>query len=233
MLYIIGLGLSEKGYSKEAYDAVQECQKIYLESYTVDFPYKKEDLEKELGKKIEILKREEVEDLSLIKEAKKENVCLLVYGAPLSATTHITLIQEAKKSNVKTKIIQGASVFDGISETGLQLYKFGKTASIPEFEADSFGEIIKENLSINAHTLLLVDIGLEFGKALNKLESSAKKYAIKLDKVIVCSRLGNKNSNIYYNRINELKSKKIEKPFCIIVPGKLHFMEEEFLRTFK
>ncbi|MEK6917585.1 MAG: diphthine synthase [Nanoarchaeota archaeon] len=231
MLYIIGLGLSEKGYSKEAYEAIKECKKIYLEGYTVDFPYKIKVLEKEFNEQIDILKRDKVENLGLIKEAKKEDICLLVYGAPLSATTHITLIQEAKKAKTKVKVIQGASVFDGISETGLQLYKFGKTTSIPEFEADSFGEIIKENSSINAHTLLLVDIGLELDKALEKLENSAKKYEINLEKVVVCSRLGNKNSKIYYNNIAELKTKKVEKPFCIIVPGKLHFVEEEFLKN--
>jgi len=231
MLYIIGLGLSEKGYSKEAYEAIKECKKIYLENYTVDFPYNIKKLEKEFNEKIEMLEREKVEDLSLIKESKKEDVALLVYGAPLSATTHITLIQEAKKAKTKVKIIQGASVFDAIAESGLQLYKFGKTTSIPKFEAESFGEIIKENLSINAHTLLLVDIGLEPDKALEKLENSAKKYGTKLDKIIICSQLGNKNSKIYYSSINELKSKKIERPFCIIVPGKMHFVEEEFLKS--
>ncbi|MEK6945373.1 MAG: diphthine synthase [Nanoarchaeota archaeon] len=231
MLYIIGLGLSEKGYSKEAYEAIKECKKIYLEGYTVDFPYKIKNLEKEFNEKIEVLDRDKVEDLSLVKEAKKEDVCLLVYGAPLSATTHITLIQEAKKAKTKVKIMQGASVFDAIAESGLQLYKFGKTTSIPKFEAESFGEIIKENLSINAHTLLLVDIGLDLDKALDKLENSAKKYGVDIQKIIVCSKLGNKNSKICYGNLSELKSKKMEKPFCIIVPGKMHFVEEEFLKS--
>ena len=44
-------------------------------------------------------------------EAQKMDICLLIYGSPLTATTHITLIQEAKKMKVRTKIIYNASYF--------------------------------------------------------------------------------------------------------------------------
>jgi len=39
MLYIIGLGLNERGISKQGLLALEKCKKIYLENYTVDFPY--------------------------------------------------------------------------------------------------------------------------------------------------------------------------------------------------
>jgi len=96
MLYLIGLGLNEKGISKQGLEALDKCKKIYLESYTVDFPYSIEELEKVIEKKIIPANREKVENLSIVEEAKKENIALLVYGSPLFATTHITLIQEAK-----------------------------------------------------------------------------------------------------------------------------------------
>ncbi|KKM86908.1 hypothetical protein LCGC14_1274180 [marine sediment metagenome] len=47
MLYLIGLGLNEKGISLEGLEAVKKCEKVYLESYTAEIPYSKEDLEKE------------------------------------------------------------------------------------------------------------------------------------------------------------------------------------------
>ena len=36
MLYLIGIGLDESGFSWEAYLAIQECDKVYLETYTVE-----------------------------------------------------------------------------------------------------------------------------------------------------------------------------------------------------
>lgn len=226
MLYIIGLGLNEKSISFEGVEIIKKCKKIYLENYTVNFPYSVEKLEKIVGNKIIPADRSLAESNELIKEAKKEDIALLVYGSPLTATTHITLIQEAKKENVKCKIIYNASVFDAIAETGLQLYKFGKITSIPNFDADSFLEVIKENKKINAHSLILADIGLGFKDAIKRLEKEEK------GKIVVCSLLGTEDKKIFYGTIKELESKNINAPFCFIIPGKLHFMEKEVLENF-
>ena len=149
MLYLIGLGLNEKGISLEGLEAVKKCEKVYLESYTVDFLYPKENLEKIIGKKISISDREFVENLKILDEAKNVDIALLVYGSPLMATTHITINEEAEKRKVGVKVIQAASVFDAVAETGLQLYKFGKIISIPKWQEnynpESFVNIIKEN----------------------------------------------------------------------------------------
>ncbi|MEK6952710.1 MAG: hypothetical protein AABX29_06880, partial [Nanoarchaeota archaeon] len=119
------------------------------------------------------------------------------------------------------------------TETGLQIYKFGKITSMPNFEAESFIDIVKENLSINAHSLILIDIGLKFEDVLDRLTNLIRKHKLKIDKLIVCSKLGSKDSLIKYETINEIKSlKKVQAPFCIIVPGKLHFLEEEYLKRF-
>jgi diphthine synthase len=156
----------------------------------------------------------------------------------LTATTHITLIDEAKKSGIKFKILHNASVLDAVAETGLQLYKFGKIASMPawkkSFTPDSFMEIVKENQSIKAHSLILIDIGLEIRKAIEQLEKSAKKHNIKLDKLVVCQCLGTKRRKIMYRNFDEIKEfSGVQKPYCIIIPGELHFLEKEFLNNFK
>ena len=52
MLYIIGLGLNERGITLEGMSAISNCKKIYLEGYTVDFPYKTDVLFEVFGKKI-------------------------------------------------------------------------------------------------------------------------------------------------------------------------------------
>jgi len=231
MLYIIGLGLNEKGISKQGMLALEKCHKVYLEGYTVDFPYDLNELR--LGKKIKVLERKDVESNQLIKEAKGRNIALLVYGSPLFATTHMSLILDAKAQKIEVEVIYSASVFDAIAETGLQLYKFGKIASMPKEDAD-FLKYVKENLSIKAHSLILIDIGMSFKKAIEKLQKAIEKQKIEVDKIVVCSKLGTDDPVIFYGNISELKDKElgIQAPFCFIIPSELHFLEEEGLKRF-
>jgi len=233
MLYLIGLGLDVLGISKHGLDIAKKCKKIYIDSYTVEFPYSLRGLEDTIGKKLFPATRDFIESMKIIDEAKKTDVALLVYGSPLTATTHITLVDEAKKSRVKVRVIHNASILDAIAETGLQLYKFGKIASMPNFEADSYIDIVKENQKIKAHSLILIDIGMEFNAALKKLEEDAEEKNIDLDKIVVCSRLGTDSSKIYYGTISKLEELEVRTPFCIIIPSSdLHFMEQEVLESF-
>ncbi len=230
MLYIIGLGLEVNGISLHGKKILKsaDIKKVYLEEYTVDFPYTKKELEKELKIKTISANREFIESEGIVSIAKKEDVALLIYGSPLSATTHISLINSCKKQKVKYKIIYAGSVFDAVAESGLQLYKFGKATSLPKwqknFQPKSFIEIIKENQSIEAHTLLLIDIGLNFSSCKEQL----KEAKFKFEKVVVCSRLGVK-SKIFYDSLDKIPENKIEAPYCIIIPGKLSVSEKEAL----
>lgn len=237
MLYLIGLGLNEKGITLEGLEAIKKCKRVYLESYTVDFPYSVSKLEKVIKKNIVKLGRKDVESDKLVKEAKKENIALLVYGSPIFATTHISLLMDCDKSKVKTSIIYSASVFDAIAQTGLQLYKFGKIVSMPKweknFEPDSFLDSVKQNYSINTHSLILVDIGFPFNKALEQLEKAALKRGVKLEKILVCSAMGTADAKMYYGDIKELKSKKVDAPYCFIIPGEMHFIEKESVEKFE
>ncbi len=246
MLYIIGLGLNVDGISKFGLQAVKRCKRVYLENYTVDFPYSEGALKEVLGKKIVAADREFVESLKIVDEAKKADIALLVYGSPLTATTHISLIEEAKRCGVKYKIIYNASILDGVGETGLQIYKFGKVTSMPKWEKsfspDSFMKIVQDNQSMKAHSLILIDIGLEFQDALNQLKISAEKHKINLlqggvphkgaKKIILCQRLGTKDKRISYKTIEEFeKYNDVKKPYCIVIPSKLHFLEKEVLES--
>ena len=237
MLYLIGLGLNERGISKEGLLAIEKSKKVYVEGYTVDFPY---DIEKDLnlGKKnIEILERKDVESNDLIMEARSRKIALLVYGCPLFATTHMSLIQDAHAQGVRTKVLYSASIFDGLGETGLQLYKFGKISSMPkwsgDYEPDSFLDFVEQNQTIKAHSLILVDIGLHFKKALSQLEMAAHKKKMKLDKILVCSRIGAEGKQIFYGTTEVLRRKEIETPFCFIIPGEMHFYEKEVVEGFE
>jgi len=236
MLYLIGLGLDLKDISLKALEVLKKCDLIYLENYTNTFTYVQKDLEKVIGKKVISADRKSVEEgKDILENAKKKKVALLVSGDPLSATTHIELLMRAEKEKIKMKVIHSVSVFTAIAETGLQLYKFGKTASIAKwtcnFKPESFYDIIKQNDSINAHTLILIDIGLQIKEALGYLESIAKARDPSMleKKIVVCENLGTEKQKISYGKIEQLMKKKFSLPACMIIPAKLHFMEEEML----
>jgi len=238
MFYLIGIGLNLESISLEALEALKSCEKIYMESYTVELPYKIEELhgliEEVLKKRIIHLTRIMVEGEKFLEEARDKNIALLVYGSPLTATTHISLILKCRKENIKYRVLHNASILDAISETGLQAYKFGKITSMPawkdNYKPDSFIDIIKDNLKIKAHTLILVDIGLSYPEALRQLEEAASNK-LKLDKIIVCSQLGTEKSRIFYEKFQELAGREIYAPFCFIIPSSLHFLEEEALES--
>ncbi|MDA3836656.1 MAG: diphthine synthase [Nanoarchaeota archaeon] len=236
-LYLIGLGSNERTLTKEGMDAIAKCKKVYLEDYTVDFPYTHHQLEEIIGKKLHLANREKVENLSLVGESQKLNVALLIYGSPLTATTHITLIDECRLSKIKYKIMYNASIFDMVAETGLSFYKFGKVASMPgwkkSFEPTSFMKIVKDNMSIDAHSLILIDIGLPFEKALDQLKKAAAEYEIPLTKLVVCQSMGTSDRKILYRDLKELGTfDGVKSPYCIIIPSKMHFIEEQVLETF-
>lgn len=66
----------------------------------------------------------------------------------------------AREVNVKTQIVHNASILNAIGVTGLQLYSFGETVSIPFFtetsELESFFDKICENKKRGLHTLCLL-----------------------------------------------------------------------------
>jgi len=227
-LNLIGLGLNANSISADALATIKSSDKVYLENYTVNFPYKIKDLNIKLTE----LDRSKVEDESIIQEAKSKNISLLVYGDALSATTHIQLILACKKQNIPYEIFHNASILTAISETGLQLYKFGKTASMPNWaehtnKPTSFANYIKQNQSIKAHTLILTDIGLEIEQAITQLQESTKDIP---DKIIAISNAGTPNQKIFYDTPANLKNEKVKMPFALIIPTELHFAEEEFLK---
>jgi diphthine synthase len=237
--YLIGTGMNKESIGADALKIIQKCDKVYLENYTVNFPYKIQELEESYNIKITELDRKKVEDESILEEAKNQEIGLLVYGDSLSATTHMQLALGCKNKNIPYKIFHNASIMNTIAETGLQLYKFGKTASMPNWnehtnKPTSFMNYIKENQKTKAHTLLLTDIGLEIKNAIKQLIESAEKESVKIpEKIIAYSNAGTEKQKIFYNTPRNLAEQEIEMPFCLIIPSELHFIEEEALDKLK
>src|SRR3989344_1505505 len=238
MLYLFGLGLTCKDISLSALESIKKCKKLYLENYT-SLGCSKKELESLIKKDVIIANRELIENNSskILNEAKKQNIGILVYGDPFSATTHINYIIEAKKLNIKIKVIYSTSILTAVGETGLSLYNFGKTTSIP-FNNDNIKtpiEVIKNNLKLGLHTLILLDLNPENNKFLNINQALdyLSRNNINLD-IIACSVLGTEEKEIKYGDMEKLKKLKFNKfPQCLIIPGKLHFIEEEALNIYK
>ncbi|UCD04394.1 MAG: diphthine synthase [Candidatus Woesearchaeota archaeon] len=237
MLYLIGLGLSWKDISLKALEVINKCDKIYLETYTSVSNFSSKKLSKLLGKKVIELNRKQVEEEKpFLKESKIKDVALLIYGDPLMATTH---------QEFKAEVVHGPSVFDAVGETGLSPYKFGKIASIPipekNFKPESFFKILEDNKKIDAHTLFLLDLKPnkfltipEAIKILLEISKKRKSKSFTNDTLCVgCARLGHSDSFIKKGKAKDLIKKKFgNPPYCLIIPAKLSFKEEEFLSKY-
>ncbi len=242
MLYLIGLGIwNEKDISLRGMEICRRTDKVYCELYTTCWGGSIRKLEKLIGKRITKLERRDVEEEShkLLKEAKSRSVVLLVPGDPLVATTHVHLLLEAREKGIPTEVIHSSSVYTTIARTGLQIYKFGRTATIitPKrgYESGGFYNVLKENLSKGMHTLLLLDrdMGTIKGlKVLKTVEENKKENILKNRKILLCSRLSSEHERIVYGKFEKLMKLDLPEPAVIIIPGKLHFLEKEFLETF-
>lgn len=250
-LYLIGLGLSDqKDISLKGLEIIKKCQKIYLENYTSLFQCPISNLEKLYGKKIILADREMTEqgEEKIVNEAKDKEIAFLVIGDPFSATTHAELFKLAKEKKVSVKIINNASVLTAIGITGLQLYKFGKTTSIPFIEEQPNLEtpylVLKENLKSGLHTLFLLDLRPEENRfmtvnqaigILEKIENRKRMHLINQSTVMIgCARLGSDDFIVRAGKSSDLKKFDFGKPpHCLIIPGKMHFMEEEMLGLWK
>ncbi len=247
MLTIVGLGLwDERDLTLRAIDAAKQADKAYIELYTSKW-HGAEKIKEIIGKDAVELKREDLEQNAskLVGEAKEKDVVLFVPGDPLVATTHLTILEAAKKAGVKTRVIHNSSIISAIAETGLHIYKFGSTATVPFPEKtkgklpESVYDVLKLNKRAGLHTLLLLDITPE--RCMLPREAMQQLLAMEEQRkegiftnqtaVVIFARAGSEDSEIVYGKVNELLEKDFGKPpMVIIVPGILHFTEKDYLK---
>ena len=216
VLYLIGLGLSnEKDITIKGLEYIKESEYVYMEYYTSILGVDKNTLENFYGKEIILADREMIEndfDKEILEKAKNKKVSLLVVGDPLSATTHMDLYIRCINENVKVIVVNNASILNSIGVTGLSLYKFGQTVSIPFFTQKwrpySFYDKICLNYKNDLHTLLLLDIKVKEISEEN-LAKGKKIYEkprfmsvnVALEQLLEVSK--NCENNEYKNMINE------------------------------
>jgi len=248
MLVYIGLGLyDERDITLRGLEEARSCDVLFAEFYTSILAGTTiEKLEEIIGKRIKVLSRSDVEGSDIIlKAAEKKKVGFLVPGDPLISTTHISLRIEAKKRGIETKVIHSASISSAAPAiSGLFNYKFGRSASIPfpekGYTPESFYEAIKENQERGLHTLLYLDIKdrlmtvSEALKILLEIEDRRGESVLTIETLVVsigCA--GSDNPVISAGKLGLIMKLDMGPvPHALIVPGKLHFMEEEYLKEF-
>ena len=244
---LIGTGISdERGISLAGLEALRACGKIYAERYTNLAPEGMlSRLEALCGKPITLLSREQVEgEQELLDAARAGAVALVIAGDPMIATTHVSLLLSAKKRGIATEVIHASSVISAaVGEAGLQAYKFGKMVTLAywrdNYKPMTAYDVISDNLSRGLHTLLLLDIDEKLGPmtpsaaadVLLKMEEEGKKGIFAPGtKLVLLKGMGWQEPTKKYCALSELsKYDGNEGPAVLVIPAKLHFLEEEFL----
>ncbi|PVU75326.1 diphthine synthase [Sulfolobus sp. SCGC AB-777_G06] len=251
LLKLIGLGLSSKFLTKKAIEELSSSDIIYLDSYTsLSCDIDEELISSLTGNNVHVFtaNRSLLENnfkriLQYLDEGK--NVAVATIGDPMIATTHISLITEAKNRGHEFLIVPGVSVHCYmISKSMLSSYRFGKSVTIVYPFGDKIDTtpyyVLKENQERKLHTVFYLDIrddkpmsAIEAVSLLLKMEEMEKMRVISRDDVIIVGqRLGCQDEEVVAMRLSDVVNYQFKpQPHIIVYPSKsLHFMESEGLK---
>lgn len=245
----IGLGLySEKGMSVQALERARAADEAFLEGYTSLLPgFSLGSLEEMIGKRVRVVGRGDVEDGSpILSAASSRDVAFFVAGDPFVATTHVDLRIRAIKRGIRVDVLNAPSIISvAPGALGLQNYKFGKSATItfPDNPSDAPYEALRLNKGSGLHTLFFLDLRAEEGRFM----SAGEGIRLLLDAerrlkggvfgegalAAVLARAGGPQQLAVAGPAGELAKREYgPPPHCLVVPGKLHFIEAEALSLF-
>ncbi|MFB6203806.1 MAG: diphthine synthase [Candidatus Nanohaloarchaea archaeon] len=230
MLHIVGLGLDDGEITGKGVQAVENAEKVFAEFYTNTQTVDLERLEEETGKQIQKLERSKVErEDRIIESAEKQETAFLVSGDPLTATTHYDIKHRAEEEGIETRIVHAPSILTSVNETGLNVYKFGRTVTLPrEGRPDSVVEHIEKNDSVGLHTLVLLDINYTADLAAEKLAEMSGELGGR--EVLVVERANSETQEITRTRMEDVTGLELgEPPHCLVLVGETSHKEEEFL----
>lgn len=248
MLTFVGLGLFDgEDVSVKGLKHIEKADVVYAEFYTSRLMgITIQELEEFYGREIDVLSREAVEQApgrTILSDAQDKDVVFLTVGDPMISTTHVDLRIRAYDKGIKTQIIHGASITTAACGlTGLQNYRFGKSATITfpyrKISAAPYNTVMA-NLRSDLHTLLFLDIQEELmtiNKGIELLlhsEHERGRNQLASSLAVGIARAGSSSPVIRADVLGRLKEYDFGPPLhVLIVPASLHFMEEEALQRF-
>jgi diphthine synthase len=180
------------------------------------------------------------------------------------ATTHTDLVLRARELSIPTRSVPNASILTSIGTTGLQLYNFGQTVSMVFFldnwKPASFYDRIKENVSIDLHTLVLLDIKVkeqslenmargrkiyepprymtvaQCAQQMLEIEEDVKQEGVytKDSLAVGVARVGAEDQKIVAGTLAQLCDADLGKPLhsLVLLGRRTHDLERDFLEEF-
>jgi diphthine synthase len=250
MLTFVGLGLyDEEDITLKGIRAVRAADMVFAEFYTskmMGTTLKR--MESLYRKNITVLSRDDIEsDPAWLHHATRRNVVLLSGGDPMVSTTHIDLRLRAADLDIPTAIIHGTSIVSAVAGlSGLQNYRFGKSATIPfpyhvrskTIVSETPYDVIRQNRENDLHTLLFLDIDPDQGfmtipQAVGLLGRIDEAGLLDDALGIGIARAGSPDVVVKCDRLPDLSAFDFGAPMHIlVVPASLHRMEAEALVRF-
>lgn len=191
---------------------------------------------------IEVLDRNTIETDpgELLADAADRQVVFVTGGDPMVSTTHVDLRLRAIEEGIETRVVHAPSIETAAAGlTGLQNYRFGKATTLPfpgTFGEDlptSVRETIRANRDRGLHTLVYLDLdetGVEALTADTAAGVLAPAFGDTLG--VVIARAGGDAPTVRADTVANLREGDFGPPLHVLVlPGDLHDMEAEALRT--
>ncbi len=246
MLTFVGLGLwDEKDVSIRGQEIIQTADIVYAEWYTAHLGgATPEKLTQYYGRPILFLDRDPIEKGDAILEAAKtQNVALLAVGDSMTATTHVDLRVRAEQAGIRTRVVHGASIATAVAGlTGLMSYKFGRATTIVYPDGNYFPtspyDVIRDNHQRGLHTLTLLDLRAAENRYMTANEGAALLTRMENERaeglftphteIFAIARAGSPEPGVWRGTLEALAKHDFGAPLhTLVVPGKLHFVEEE------
>jgi diphthamide biosynthesis methyltransferase len=171
---------------------------------------------------------------------------LAIQGDPMIATTHSDLRVRAEKQGTPTRVIHGSTIAAAAaSESGLHYYKFAGAITFTLESSSHHQDVyrrIHRNLLEGQHTLLLLEYDVEghrgveppfvFERLLNAERNFKRGVLSEGTFAIVLERIGMSQSVARGGTLSDLAREKFgPPPHCVVIPGRLHFTEEEAIEV--
>ncbi|HEX2022898.1 MAG TPA: diphthine synthase, partial [Candidatus Thermoplasmatota archaeon] len=249
-LTFVGLGLwDQKDVSLRGLEAIRAADVVYGEWYTAFLGgAAPDDLVAFYGRPVEWLTRDPLEKGDAILEAARaKDVVLLAVGDSMTATTHVDLRVRAQRMGIPTRVVHGASIATAAAGLlGLFSYKFGRATTVVYPEGNYFPtspyDVIRDNRARGLHTLALLDLRAAEGRHMSASEGAALLLRMERERAegvlapeteaYALARAGSPQPVVARGTLEALSQADLGPPLhTLVVPGKLHFVEEEAVQA--
>ncbi|AAM01961.1 diphthine synthase [Methanopyrus kandleri] len=248
-LYLVGGGLSDvRDLTLRALEVLASVELVLVDTYTSVYDVSEGDLKRLLNgfggdPEVRMCSRRDLEERFFDLCEGYDRVALLSPGDPMAATTHVALVVEAADRGWDVEIINGVSVFTAApSKSGLEMYRFGRTATIPLNVRSVYPyDVLESNRQAGLHTLFLLEVA-EDGEFVSVAD--AARYLLEIEReegrgvldpsdlAIAVVRLGFEDELVAWGTLEELSDwEPGEPPQALILPAsRLREAEREYIR---